>query len=162
MPTLLDLLAIKPPPNIDGISLKELILSNTPLPKERTIVTEMMPDRLAFRINNWKLIRKEGDSALYNLKSDPGEKNNLIDKPAAKEIQESLLKKLRDWQAEHIAKRGDWIKNTKPNTETDEKLPAPDAPPAPLPPPAPPVSPAPPAPPQKNHEAHPENRSEPR
>ena len=135
MPTILDFLSIKPPHTIDGISLKELILNGKPLPKERMVITELRPDKLALRIDNWELIYADGRVALFNLKDDPEEKNNLANKPETKKIQEELLKKLRGWQKEHIAKRGSWIKYPEPNTGKDKKPPVPS--PAPLPPPPP-------------------------
>ena len=50
----------------------------------------------AIRTEAWKYIERigQGPNELYNLKEDPGERSNLYDKPAHREIQADLRKRL--------------------------------------------------------------------
>jgi len=54
------------------------------------------------RQKEWKYIRRypEGPDELYNLKTDPDEMRNMIDK-AAPELIELLNKRLDSWFSEH-------------------------------------------------------------
>ena len=107
MPTILDLTGIKAPDNVDGVSLKPIITGNKYPGLERPIITEALPDELAFRMGHWKLIyRPAGQSELYNLKDDPGEKTNLVASPEAQSIHQKMLDNLRGWQNEQLSKRG--------------------------------------------------------
>ena len=53
------------------------------------------------RTPRWKLNVNPGDTwELYDLESDPGEMNNLIDEPSRQETVQELLAMLRDWQTQ--------------------------------------------------------------
>lgn len=122
LPTILDYLDIKrskTSEKIDGISVRDLIeekervdrvsFSETgnPYPDPKTPPKE--PNVKAVRTNEWKFIRNlwnNNSEELYNLKEDPSEEKNLIDKEIdkAKEtralldkhIRESLKAKIKD------------------------------------------------------------------
>lgn len=122
MPTILDLIGIKAPDNLDGISLKSVIATTdahrlTQINKDRPIITEALPNELAFRVGEWKLIyRLAGQSELYHLKNDPDEKTNLIARPETQSIYQELMAKVLSWQTGQLSKRGAWAK------EFDENL----------------------------------------
>ena len=116
MPTILDLIGIKAPDNIDGVSLKSIMTSDKSPDLKRPIITEALPNELAFRIGEWKLIYRLNDiSELYNLNKDPGEKTNLITNPDTQSIYQELLDKVRRWQNEQLSKRGDWAREFNEN-----------------------------------------------
>ncbi|MHC4756791.1 MAG: sulfatase-like hydrolase/transferase, partial [Planctomycetota bacterium] len=84
MPTLADLAGVKPPDNIDGVSvLPTLLGKKQPELPERFMYWEK-PGILqqAARWRDWKVIRrKKGESLeLYDLATDPGEVNNVAEK----------------------------------------------------------------------------------
>ena len=117
MPTLLDLTGIKTPNDLDGISLKSAITGDKYPVSERPVITEATPDELAFRAGDWKLIyRTNGLAELYNLKNDPGEKTNLVNRPEAQSTYKEILDNMRRWQNKQLSRRGAWAK------ESDEDL----------------------------------------
>jgi arylsulfatase len=145
MPTILDLIGIKAPDNLDGLSLKSIIATTdihrlTQINKDRPIITEALPDELAFRLDNWKLMyRPAGLSEFYNLANDPVEQNNLIDNPEAGPAYNNVLSALKDWQKLVLARRGAWAVEFTDNLwmrvyQLDPVVPAPpEAPKAPEP-----------------------------
>lgn len=114
MPTLLDLVDVSPPPELQGRSLLPLLegpLEEVPTISE--IVTrwkydgvEKTPHRLvrAIRSGNWTYVKRSyyniRTEELYDRSSDPGEKLNLA--PKRKEHAETL-KRFRDIDAKHEA-----------------------------------------------------------
>jgi len=64
-------------PRIDGIDLSGLLFEHKPLDRQGPVFWKV-GTRAAARRGDWKLIRDEGASQLFNLRSDPGENSNLI------------------------------------------------------------------------------------
>ena len=82
-PTLLDFAGIAPPcDSLDGISLRSA-LDGGIIDDQRLIVSATTEGWPMLRRGHYKHIWHSGEnsSALYNLKSDPGERNNLADDP---------------------------------------------------------------------------------
>ena len=101
LPTFLDFIDRLPQDNdIDGISIKELLLSNKALPKRDLFWN--FKNKNAIRHENWKLVStKLGDKEtieLFDLSKDLPEKNNVAgDYP---ELAGQLQQKLEDWRTE--------------------------------------------------------------
>ena len=108
IPTILEHLEIKEDKNyekMDGVSLLNA-MKNEQF-NERCVFTETAnplnerappkkPNTKSIRTSQWKLIYNEHDNSmeLYNLKEDPNEENNLIEKEIS--IKEELWKNLKD------------------------------------------------------------------
>ncbi|CDF79841.1 arylsulfatase [Formosa agariphila KMM 3901] len=99
VPTLFDLINLKPTESSDFKSLTPLLFSNKESTRE-SIYLAMFDDQRAIISNNNKLIiyPKTGDFELYNLKNDSWETNNLLAKNTSEPIIKDLLKKLKTWQ----------------------------------------------------------------
>jgi uncharacterized sulfatase len=91
-----------------GIDYSPLLRGES-IPKREFLYGEYDMHNFAFasmrmiRTDDWKLVRFQlvnSQDELYDLKNDPGEKRNLYNKPAAKEIQEQLQSKLTKRQEE--------------------------------------------------------------
>ncbi|MDO9464266.1 MAG: sulfatase-like hydrolase/transferase [bacterium] len=116
MPTIFDMLGLSMPEGTEGHSLMPLIKGEKVDFNEETYLETLkcgwqtLPDdgRMlwAVRTPEWKLIfnydykneEDKGSYELYNLKNDPGEKHNLIDKEPeiAKTFENKLNKKIKD------------------------------------------------------------------
>ncbi len=108
-PTILDLTNINLIPNqhVDGISLKPIMENKDNSMPERSLFWHYPhygnqggePSSI-IRDGDWKLIHywEDGRKELYNLKSDPGEQNDLTQKHA--QISQQLSKKLLAWLSE--------------------------------------------------------------
>lgn len=106
-PTLLDLagLPLQVAQHVDGTSLKPLLSGDELV--ERTLYWHYPhygnqggePSSIV-REGDWKLIHywEDGHDELYNLKTDPSEKQNVATNQ--KEITKALMSKLRDWLIE--------------------------------------------------------------
>jgi choline-sulfatase len=83
LPTLCDFAGISKPANLKGVSLKSITTGVTPIEKRDYIVSETENARMVFD-KEWKymvsgnLVKEE---MLFNLKNDPGEMQNLAQKP---------------------------------------------------------------------------------
>jgi len=110
LPTVLDLTTNKKVQGVDGKSFKN-VLTEAENWKDRTVFwheRKARPNRTGehkadvVRSGDYKLIDFYGDGRieLYNLKKDPGEKNNLADKMPA--LKKELLVKLNKWRAEYL------------------------------------------------------------
>lgn len=84
LPTVLDLCGIDRPMNLDGESLKPLLVGSGHWDRERKLIIQCPRKRarnqwenVSIKYQGWRLV--DGDE-LYNTKTDPGQKNNLIKK----------------------------------------------------------------------------------
>jgi arylsulfatase A-like enzyme len=98
-PTLCDVLAIPSPPGLEGESLRPLWEGK----KERVRDSVFLPFldlQRAVRDEQWKLIAypKIGHVELFDLKNDPGETTNLIDRPEHAGQVQRLRALMRQWQ----------------------------------------------------------------
>jgi arylsulfatase A len=106
MPTLLSLCGIKEYQTafpIDGIDLTEFIEGKTEQLPDRMIFTHVWGGRLApyvgsVRTRNYRLSVFQNRAELYNIKDDPGEKDNLYeqDPQRAKTLHDAYLKWFED------------------------------------------------------------------
>jgi len=112
MPTIFDILEIKKPERVDGVSLLPLIKEEKKKYRQECFAMTQpagwqaleTDERMIYciRTPEWKLIynydpknKKNTYYELYNLKKDPNEKENLINKNL--KIKEKLKRKLRNW-----------------------------------------------------------------
>jgi len=88
MPTILSILNIPQPENIDGRSLKFLMENPNANDPNQILYSEFV-SQMAVRTPEWKMIESLNNSVvsyeLYNLKKNPQEKINLIDKNLTQE-----------------------------------------------------------------------------
>lgn len=85
MPTFADIVGIKTPENIDGISFLPTLLGKSGQKKHESMYWEFHENkgRQAVRMGDWKLVRynvsipDKVTTELYNLKSDLGEDYNV-------------------------------------------------------------------------------------
>ena len=107
MPTILDILGIYPEITMQGVSLMPLVNYNINLninayaeEKER-LSSSMKREDIAIRTDRWKFISTHNSEAntcdyeLYNLKRDPKELINLVEREP--EVTKELKKKLIGW-----------------------------------------------------------------
>lgn len=107
-PTLLELAGVPPRPeqHVDGVSLVPLLRGGTELPREAIFWhyphygNQGGTPGGSVRSGDWKLIEffEDGRLELYNLRRDPGEKENRA--AAEPEIAARLLELLRNWRRE--------------------------------------------------------------
>lgn len=101
LPTFLDFAGGKPSgKNIDGVSLKNLLLNGTEL-KKRDLFWSFS-NKTAVRSGKWKLVKiiSKGKNhiELFNLENDLSEKNDLSD--AEPQVVSEMLEKLESWNKE--------------------------------------------------------------
>ena len=98
-PTLAELCGLPEPEEIDGISLKPMLVGQS-ADVRSSLFTAYRHTIRAVRTSEWKLIRyPERDfTQLYNLKNDPLELNNLSQQPEYMEKSRELLQLMADWQ----------------------------------------------------------------
>ena len=105
-PTLLDYLDL-PMPAESGYPGKSLVplLTGTGGRGEESVVVydEYGPVRM-IRTGEWKYIHRYpfGNHELYNLKTDPDERENLISDPASAPMREELRRSLSDWFSRYV------------------------------------------------------------
>jgi uncharacterized sulfatase len=98
LPTALQLALREPPKNIDGISVLPTLLEGNQTNRHEFLSWQLQDHDLAqaARMGDWKIVRAKADGkwALYNLKTDPGETQNMADhNPDVMAKFEKLLKK---------------------------------------------------------------------
>jgi len=106
-PTLCDVLGIQPPAGLEGESLRPLWEGKKERVRDSVFLPFMQIQR-AVRDDRWKLIcyPKISYMQLFDLQSDPYEKNNLIERADYAGHVQRLLKLMKEWQA----KEGDDVK----------------------------------------------------
>lgn len=99
-PTLCDVLGIAPPADLAGESLQPLWQGKKTQLRDSVFLPFQQIQR-AVRDERWKLIAypKLGHLQLFDLKTDPYEKNNLIDRPDNAPHITRLMKRMKEWQA---------------------------------------------------------------
>jgi arylsulfatase A-like enzyme len=109
-PTLLDLAGIKAPGNMQGHSLMPLVNGKAEgwrqdwLYENNDDGPEQVRPHRGIRTEQYKLIHyylEPQEYELYDLKSDPGEQNNLYDNPAHATIQAQLWKRMAELRQEN-------------------------------------------------------------
>jgi arylsulfatase A-like enzyme len=99
LPTAMGIALTKPPENIDGISVLPTLLGRTQTNRNDFFYWKIKNGAdvaQAARMDDWKITRAQGDKPweLYNLKTDPGETQNVADKNPDVIVRfENLLKK---------------------------------------------------------------------
>ena len=80
-PTLVDLCGLKVDQQLDGNSLKPLLV-NPATDWDKPALISHGPGNFAVRLGQWRLIRyADGSEEFYNIKKDPGELTNLANRP---------------------------------------------------------------------------------
>ncbi len=105
LPTMLDYLGLKEKtpqqPRLPGRSYSGS-LSGKPDAGDNTVFFEFETTR-AVRTRDWKFVRRfpEGPDELYDLKGDPDERHNLVDRPAHAAQQKELRRRLDEFFASY-------------------------------------------------------------
>lgn len=81
LPTCCELLGIKPPDGIDGISMLPALLGRPEKQKEHTLLYWELRGKQGIRMGDWKAVRNKPweEIELYNLSVDIGEENDVAD-----------------------------------------------------------------------------------
>jgi arylsulfatase A-like enzyme len=96
MPTVLELLDLKPSARVQGRSLLPMIAGKDP---GRAEIHSEFPATKVIRTAEWKLVHYVGApyGELYNLREDPHELYNLYNDPASTRRQSEMKSHLADW-----------------------------------------------------------------
>jgi arylsulfatase A-like enzyme len=80
LPTLLNLAGVAPPEGVvlDGFDMMPMLADKKPSPRKEMYWKRRAKE--AARVENWKWVRNESGTFLFDLSKDISEKNNLIDK----------------------------------------------------------------------------------
>jgi arylsulfatase A-like enzyme len=99
-PTLCDLIGIQCPPDLEGESLRPVWEGKKDRVRDSVFLPYIDIQR-AIRDERWKLIcyPKIGHMQLFDLRTDPDEKTNLIDRAEYAEHVQRLRKLMAQWQA---------------------------------------------------------------
>lgn len=107
-PTIAEYTGCDIPQNFYGHSLKSL-LENGQWDRDFVIGdyggTNGIPDRFFYRDHTWKYIRQDKSEEIYNIDSDPDEKNNLIDENPP--VLDDIRSKIADCEREIIETSGE-------------------------------------------------------
>jgi choline-sulfatase len=101
--TLCDFAAISKPANLNGVSLKNILTGENPNPKREYIVSETKNARMLLT-KEWKYMvsgNSVKEEMLFNLKADPGEMENLAQKPQHKKEIVKCRELLVKWYTEN-------------------------------------------------------------
>jgi len=98
LPTAMQIALREPPENLDGISVLPTLLGETQTNRHEFFAWDLRGRDLAqaARLGDWKIVRSKADEKweLYNLKTDPGETQNVADEnPSVVAKLEKLLNK---------------------------------------------------------------------
>ena len=99
LPTAMGIALTQPPENMDGISVLPALLGQTQTNRHNLSYWELKNGTnvaQAARMDDWKIVRPQNEKQweLYNLKTDPGETQNVADKnPDVVAKFEKLLKR---------------------------------------------------------------------
>ena len=107
-PTIADLVGLQAPDHLQGVSLRPLLGHPDRLGKKKyaySVVTRGEKLGYAIRNQRWRFGSWPDGEELYNLSTDPEEKNNLAGKPHVAERLDELRAVLREKQAEAGSKR---------------------------------------------------------
>jgi arylsulfatase A-like enzyme len=94
-PTLLNLAGVAPPEGVvlDGFDMMPMLSEGKPSPRKEMYWKRRAKE--AARVGNWKWVRNETGTFLFDLSNDVSEKNNLIDKMPEKAAQ--MQQHFEDW-----------------------------------------------------------------
>ncbi|MDH3712095.1 MAG: arylsulfatase, partial [Cyclobacteriaceae bacterium] len=110
LPTVMDLVGLSLPQDIDGISLAPVLLQEEDQIPQRTIythvnfMTELYPYPGAVRDGRYLLTVKEDGNELFDLFGDPGQEDNLINE--IPKVARELLSKYHSWFQEVTRETG--------------------------------------------------------
>jgi len=97
-PTLLDLLGIDPPPQMQGLSLKYPLLAGTPVNLSAFSEDSIHLEQHSLRAGGWMYYERENkQDELYPLNIDPRETRNLLQTPLLCEPLSGEADKIRNW-----------------------------------------------------------------
>lgn len=108
-PTLLDLVGLDIPPNMQGQSIKPILQSSTAAGRQSWLYEHFpvfpipIPGITCVRTNRYKYIEYQNDKRpkeVFDLKSDPKEKHNIIDTDKGKKIERQLKQELERLKTE--------------------------------------------------------------
>lgn len=108
-PTLLDLVGLDIPPNMQGQSIKPILQSSTAAGRQSWLYEHFpvfpipIPGITCVRTNRYKYIEYQNDKRpkeVFDLKSDPKEKHNIIDTDKGKKIERQLKQELKRLKTE--------------------------------------------------------------
>jgi arylsulfatase A-like enzyme len=98
-PTLCDVTGVAPPPGLEGESLRPLWEGKKARVRDSVFLPYLEIQR-AVRDERWKLIAypKIGHLQLFDLRNDPHETTNVIDRPQSGAHVARLMKSMKQWQ----------------------------------------------------------------
>lgn len=135
MPTLLGLVGAPVPDGVQGHDLSAFALGKKGKEQDSVFLQDILPCGQAVEtgIREWRGVRtkrytyarfRDKGWVLYDNQSDPYQKNNLIDKPEAKDIQAKLEKELQGWLSrtkDDFASAETWRARSKMPPEPNKK-----------------------------------------